>query len=88
MKRVVLVHWSAEEAAERAARLREAGYDVSCHSDPRADPRFLREGPPDAFAIDLARIPSQGREIGGWLRSGTGRLTIETMTEEETPAED
>jgi CheY-like chemotaxis protein len=68
MKRVVLVHWNAEEADERAARLREAGYDVSCHSDSRADPRSLRRGRPDAFIIDLARVPSQGRELGGWLR--------------------
>ncbi len=68
MKRVVLVHWNAEEAAGRAARLREAGYDVLCHSDPRADPRSLRGDPPDAFVIDLTRMPSQGREIGGWLR--------------------
>ena len=68
MKRVVLIHWSAAEAAERAARLHEAGYDVSCYSDPRANPRSLRDDPPDAFVIDLRRIPSQGRESGGWLR--------------------
>lgn len=68
MKRVVLVHWNAEEADERAARLREAGYNVSCHSDARANPGPLREDPPDAFVVDLTRIPSQGREIGAWLR--------------------
>jgi CheY-like chemotaxis protein len=68
MKRVILVHWNADEADERAARLREAGYDVSCHSEARANPGPLREDPPDAFVIDLTRIPSQGREIGGWLR--------------------
>jgi len=68
MKRVVLVHWNAEEAEERAARLREAGCDVFCHSDSRANPRSLRDDPPDAFVIDLTRMPSQGREIGGWLR--------------------
>jgi CheY-like chemotaxis protein len=68
MKRVVLIHWNAGEAAERAARLHEAGYDVSCHSDSRANPRSLRDDPPDAFVVDLRRIPSQGRELGGWLR--------------------
>ena len=68
MKRIVLVHWNVEEAEERAARLREAGYDVFCHSDSRANPRSLRDDPPDAFVIDLTRMPSQGREIGGWLR--------------------
>ena len=68
MKRVVLIHWSAEEAEARAARIREAGYEVSCYTDPRADQRGLSDDPPDAFVIDLTRIPSQGREIGAWLR--------------------
>ena len=68
MKRVVLIHWNTEEAEEQAPWLHEAGYDVSCHSDSRANPRSLRDDPPDAFVIDLTRIPSQGRELGGWLR--------------------
>ena len=65
---VVLMHWNADEAEERAGLLRAAGYDVSCYTDPRANLRSLRENPPDAFVIDLRRIPSQGRETGGWLR--------------------
>ncbi len=68
MKRIVLIHWNSDEAEERAGALRAAGYDVSCHTDSRANPRSLREDPPDAYVIDLRRIPSQGREIGGWLR--------------------
>jgi CheY-like chemotaxis protein len=68
MRRVVLVHWNAEEAETRAIRLCDAGYEVICHSDPRANPASLRDDPPDAFVIDLARIPSQGRETGAWLR--------------------
>jgi CheY-like chemotaxis protein len=66
--RIVLVHWEAGEAEERADRLRSLGYDVACHSDSRANPRSLAERPPDAFVIDLTRLPSQGRELGGWLR--------------------
>ncbi len=68
MKRVVLVHWNAEEAEVRATSLRQAGYEVSCYTDARGGPRGLRDDPPDAFVIDLARMPSQGRELGGWLR--------------------
>jgi len=68
MKRVVLVHWNVEEAKERATSLRREGYEVSCFTDPRGDPRVLRDDPPDAFVIDLGRMPSQGREVGGWLR--------------------
>jgi len=70
MRRVVLVCWNAKEADDRAGQLRRAGYAVTCHCDPRANPGSLRENPPDAFVIDLSRIPSQGRELGGWLRRG------------------
>jgi CheY-like chemotaxis protein len=30
--------------------------------------RLVPEGPPDAFVIDLERRPSDGREVGAWLR--------------------
>jgi CheY-like chemotaxis protein len=68
MRRIVLIHWNPEEAELNARPLREANYDVSCYSDTRANPSSLREAPPDAYVIDLHRLPSQGREIGGWLR--------------------
>ncbi len=68
MSRLVLVHWNASEAEARAETFRAAGHSVRCHSDPRANPRVLAANPPDAFVIDLARLPSQGRELGGFLR--------------------
>ena len=68
MSRIVLVHWNAAEAEERAESLRQGGHEVSCYTDPRGNQRALSGDPPDAFVIDLARIPSQGREIGAWLR--------------------
>ncbi len=68
MKCVVLVHWNTKEANERAESLRQGGYEVSCYTDPRGNPRSLGDDPPDAFVIDLARMPSHGREIGAWLR--------------------
>ena len=68
MNRVVLVHWNAEEAEERATSLRQRGYEVSCFTDARGNPHGLRDDPPDAFVIDLGRMPSQGRETGAWLR--------------------
>lgn len=85
MKRVVLVHWNAEEADRRAARLRQAGYDVSCHSDSRAGPQALRENPPDAYVIDLARLPSQGRELGGWLRRQRATRSVPFIFTEGDP---
>jgi CheY-like chemotaxis protein len=68
MTRVTLILWSPEEAARRAEELTASGFDVSVFSDRKSDPRALRHDPPDAFLIDLARSPAQGRELGGWLR--------------------
>lgn len=69
MSRLLLVHWNAAEAAERAQRLVAAGHRVDCFSD--ADATSLREirlDPPDAILIDLARLPSHGRAVGVSLR--------------------
>ncbi len=69
MKRVTLIHWNASEAENRAGRLRSAGY--------RAEPllpqgastlRNLVGNLPDAFLIDLSRLPSQGRAVATLLR--------------------
>jgi len=68
MKCVVLVHWNADEAEARAKDLRSQGFDVSVFADQKANLRSLLDRLPDAFVISLTRAPSQGREIGGWLR--------------------
>ena len=67
--RVLLVHWNAQEAEERVERLRRAGYEAAPHSDKDGGSfRAIREAPPDAFVIDLSRVPSHGRDLGVWLR--------------------
>ncbi len=67
--RVLLVHWNAEEAAERIERLRKAGYETDFHADQDgAGFRAIRDAPPNAFVIDLSRVPSHGRDLGVWLR--------------------
>jgi CheY-like chemotaxis protein len=71
MKRILLVHWNAAEAQERAARLEEAGYGIACHSDVQAGQRLsslVRSQPFDAVVIDLARLPSRGRDLASWWR--------------------
>lgn len=78
--RLLLVHWNPVEAAERAQRLRRAGYDVSIVSDPR-DGRALRDvrdDPPHAILVDLSRLPSHGRAVAGHLRrrAATRRVPI------------
>lgn len=69
MPRVLLIHWKAGEAPELLERLRAAGHDAEhwpCRSG--ADFLALRSNAPNAFVIDLSRLPSQGREVGSMLR--------------------
>jgi len=69
MSRVLLIHWNADEATERVERLRKAGYTAEFHADQDGTSfRTIRDAPPDAFVIDLSRLPSQGRDVGVWLR--------------------
>lgn len=69
MSRVVLIHWNRQEAQERARRLRAAGSQVRIIADPQVDYlRVIRAKPPDAFVIDLSRLPSHGRAVGVWVR--------------------
>ncbi|MGA2271866.1 MAG: hypothetical protein ABSH44_25670 [Bryobacteraceae bacterium] len=70
MARILVVHWNPAEAAGRAERLRREGFEASCFTDQRdgAGFRVLRENPPDAVVIDLARQPSHGQAVGIALR--------------------
>lgn len=68
MLRVKLIHWK-DEAIERAAKLREAGFAVDVEPLQGAGSlKHLREDPPVAFVIDLSRLPSHGREVALALR--------------------
>lgn len=69
MKRITLIHWNVSEAESRARRLRSAGYDAEALAPQGARAlRDLRGNPPDAFLIDLSRLPSQGRAVATLLR--------------------
>lgn len=69
MSRIVLIHWNAAEAEERAAGLRRAGHKVSCYADQGGvGLRAFQENPPAAFVIDLGRLPSHGRAVATFLR--------------------
>lgn len=65
---IVLVCWDSAQAEVHAGALREMGYAARVFADRRENPRMLTDDPPDAFLIDLGRSPSQGRELGGFLR--------------------
>ena len=70
MARLLYVHWHPAEAAERAARLSAAGHAVRVLDAPQSATGYkqLLAAPPEAVVIDLERMPSHGRELGGWLR--------------------
>ncbi|MCU0230458.1 MAG: hypothetical protein MUC67_03660 [Acidobacteria bacterium] len=79
MALILLVHWNAAEAEERAAALRAAGHEVVVLATPAGgDLRALLDEPLDAAVIDLRRVPSQGRDVGIWLRGrkATRRLPL------------
>jgi CheY-like chemotaxis protein len=69
MRRVILIHYDAEEAEERAGVLRRAKYAVEVHA-PRSSPalRPIMENPPEAFVVDLSRRPSDGHGVAVTLR--------------------
>lgn len=79
MSRVVVIHWKPLEVEAHAARLRGAGHEVNviAPKDGRAV-RALGERAPDAFLIDLSRLPSQGLAVGIELRktSATRRVPL------------
>ncbi len=66
---LLLIHWNASEAEERAARLRALGFDTR-HAAPggMAGVKAMTAELPDAFVIDLERLPSQGRAVAVALR--------------------
>jgi hypothetical protein len=69
MSQLTLIHWNATEAKERVGQLRRGGFKTESLTPQGA--RSLREAgdhPPQAFVIDLSRLPSQGRAVGIYLR--------------------
>jgi CheY-like chemotaxis protein len=72
-----LVHWKEEEVPVRAALLEAEGYAVDARVPGTSiGIRQLRESPPDAFVIDLGRLPSHGREVARALRASNALRAI------------
>ncbi len=67
--RVRVIHWKAGEAAALLANLRTGGHAVE-YDEKLSSGQFraIRESPPDAFVIDLSRLPSHGREVATFIR--------------------
>jgi CheY-like chemotaxis protein len=65
--RVRLFHWKAEEAAPTIAELEKAGFIVDYEEKLRSF-KSIRDSRPDAFVVDLSRLPAHGREVAIALR--------------------
>ena len=87
MSLVLLVHWNAAEADERAAALRAAGHQVLVIATPAGDElRALLGEPLEAAVIDLRRVPSQGRDVGVFLRGRKATRHLPLIFVEGDPA--
>jgi CheY-like chemotaxis protein len=77
MRSVVLIHWKPAEAESQAEALRQAGIAVEVvrPQDGRAI-RALAAHSPDAFLVDLSRLPSQGLAVGIELRKTVGSRRV------------
>jgi hypothetical protein len=68
MQTVRMFHWNAIEAKKRLKELRGCGYDVLYDPLSPAVLKDLKSDPPAAILIDLSRLPSQGRDVGIYIR--------------------
>ena len=69
MARVRLFHWKSSEAGGLLKTLRAGGHRVDYDENITTGVlRGIRTSPPDAFVVDLSRMPSHGRGIAIYLR--------------------
>ena len=76
MATVRLIHWNGPEGRERKVRLASLGHQVEFDDlDGPGLTRVLKRSLPEAYVIDLTRLPSSGRTVAMWLRTNkTTRL--------------
>lgn len=69
--KLFLIHWNPPEAEHLARDLRSANWRVDIETEDRNRAfRRIRERPPDAVVISLARSPIYGLDVACALRSG------------------
>jgi hypothetical protein len=87
MATIRLIHWNGPEGRERKLRLTSLGHHVEF--DDVEGPgltRILRRATPDAYVIDLSRMPSHGRTIAMWLRTNKSTRHIPLVFVDGDPA--
>jgi len=75
MKQVQFFHWKLSEVDERIVWLAEAGY-LANHVDISDRDRPKQTSKPDAYVIDLSRLPSHGRAVALTLRQAKSSRNI------------
>lgn len=69
MPRLKLIHWKPGEAAEQITKLQKANFIVDSKAvQDQSVFKEIHKNPPDAFLIDLSRLPSHGRDVALGLR--------------------
>jgi CheY-like chemotaxis protein len=76
LKRILLIHWNATEAKQKASILESAGYKVDHESFAPQALKKLRNDQPAAVVIDLSRLPNQGRDIAINIRHAKATRNI------------
>jgi hypothetical protein len=87
MAKVRLIHWNGPEGRERKLRLASLGHHADF--DDIEGPglmRVLRASTPEAYVIDLSRLPAHGREVAMWLRSTKSTRHIPIVFVDGDPA--
>lgn len=75
--KLFLIHWNPPEAEQLARDLRAAHWRVDIETEDRSRAhRRIRERPPDAVLISLARSPVDGLDVACALRGGSAQAPI------------
>ncbi len=65
---VKLIHWNQAEAKELAGLLNQKKYKINYSPFNPGEIKEIKNNSPSLFIIDLSRLPSQGRDLGIFLR--------------------
>jgi hypothetical protein len=81
-----VIHRDVAEATERAARLRDQGFDAEPYMSLGAKGfRGIRANPPAVALIDLTRLPSYGRAMAALMRESPSLRAIRLVFIEGDP---
>src|SRR5918993_1255480 len=87
MARVRLIHWNGPEGRELKLRLASLGHHADFDDLERLSlQRLVRGQPPEAFVIDLSRLPSQGREFAMYVRTSKAMRHVPIVFVDGDPA--